>query len=122
MILTESEVRSFLYNAGFRNQSLNLAVAIAQCESGFDTNAWNQSSEDSRGLMQINVAPDANPQYQFYNLFDPQINTQVAFEIYTNAGNSFRAWTCGIEILEQNKTLIFGIVLATIIGIALFSE
>ena len=90
MILTELEVRNYLYNSGFRGGDLNGAVAICFCESSFDTEAHNTSGEDSRGLMQINI--DANPQYSHLNLFDPQINTDVAFEMYSQYG--FQPWTC----------------------------
>jgi len=47
---------------------------------------------DSRGLMQINV--NAHPQYSGLDLFDPQINTSIAFQIYQQAGRSFQPWTC----------------------------
>jgi hypothetical protein len=121
MILTADEVKYHLYNAGFRGFDLNLAVEICRCESGFNTNAHNTSGEDSRGLMQINVAPNANPQYQFYDLFNPVINTEVAYQIYTARGNSFQDWTCGIEILENNKEMMLGIAVAIIIGITLYN-
>ena len=94
MILTESQVRNYLSSAGFSGQALSFAVKICQCESGFNTQAHNTTGEDSRGLMQINVSANANPQYSYLNLFDPAINTRVAFEIFQARGKNFRDWTC----------------------------
>jgi len=94
MILNESQVKNLLYNAGFRGSHLNAAVKIAFCESGFNTKAHNTIGEDSRGLMQINVASNANPQYSNLNLFDPVINTKVAYQIYLNRNKTFKDWTC----------------------------
>ena len=94
MILSKSQAYNYLYNAGFRGSHLNAALQIAICESSLNTNVHNTTGEDSRGLMQINVASNANPQYANYNLFDPVINTQVAFRIFQQWGNNFGAWTC----------------------------
>lgn len=92
MYITETEVRSYLIGAGFEGVHLNQAVNIAMCESSFNTNAHNTTGEDSRGLMQINV--QAHPEYLPIDLFDPALNTRVAYEIYQAAGNTFRDWTC----------------------------
>lgn len=119
MKLSESEVRYHLSNAGFKGTDLNKAVAIAKCESGFDCHAHNQNYEDSRGLMQINL--DAHPEYSNLNLFDPEINTQIAFVLYSKAGNSFKDWTCS-EILGFNSPKIpFYLVVAIGMGIVVYS-
>ena len=120
MILTEQQVKQYLYNAGFRGKDLITAVKIAKCESGFNTNAHKKDAiEDSRGLMQINVKENANPQYAHLNLFDPQINANVAYEIYTKWGKNFNAWTCYKKVKDKNKGisehLIFFIFLIVII-------
>jgi hypothetical protein len=94
MILNENQVKAYLYSAGFRGSHLKAAVEIARCESSFNTNAHNTAGEDSRGLMQINVSSNANPQYKNYNLFDPAINTKVAYQIYLNRNKTFKDWTC----------------------------
>lgn len=98
MILTAQQVKQHLYNAGFRGSHLNAALQIAYCESGYNSNAHNLAGEDSRGLMQINVAANANPQYKNYNLFDPGINTRVAYQIYSNRNYTFRDWTCAHKL------------------------
>ena len=119
MILTRGEVMSYLLNAGFKGTDLNKAVLICECESGFDPFAHNQNFEDSRGLMQINL--DAHPEYAVYNLFDPVINTQIAFQLYRNAGNSFKDWTCN-KLLGLNKPGIpIYLVFAIGIGIVVYS-
>lgn len=45
-------------------------------ESGGNPKAWNRAGEDSRGLFQINL--NAHPEYTDLNLFDPQVNTEIA--------------------------------------------
>lgn len=105
MILNSSEVKQYLYDAGFRGIALNYAVDIAYCESGFNTNAHNDDGEDSRGLMQINLK--AHPYYSQYNLFDPAINTRLAYEIYTKSGKNFKAWTCAKLLNLQNPAIFY---------------
>lgn len=78
----------------------DIALAIAMAESGLNLDAHNTSGEDSRGLWQINVAPDANPQYASWNLYDPDLNAQAAFEI-SSGGTYWCPWSvfeesCGI--------------------------
>lgn len=119
MVLSESEVRLYLSNAGFKGIDLNKAVLIAECESGFDPYAHNQNFEDSRGLMQINL--DAHPEYNVCNLFDPGINTKVAYELYGKAGNSFRDWTCNTLLgLDKPKIPLY-LAFAIGIGIVVYS-
>ena len=118
MILSWDLVRSYAYNAGFRGTALDAAVDIAKCESSFNTEAHNTSGEDSRGLWQINVASKANPQYASYDLFDPQVNANVAYAIYKAWGNNFGAWTCATILdLVNPKTISIGIV--ALVGIIL---
>lgn len=98
MILKPLEVKAICYNAGFRGIALDYAVKIAGCESGFNARAHNTNGEDSRGLFQINVAPGANPQYSKYDLFDPQTNANIAYEIFKKNNNSFVRWTCAKKL------------------------
>jgi len=114
MILTESEVKSYLSNAGFKGVALNYATQICYCESGYNTNALNLTSrEDSRGLMQINVI--AHPEYSNLDLFNPGTNCMVAYQIYQESGNNFGAWTCANLLNLVNPNIFYyGI------GLALF--
>ena len=124
MILTANQTRQYLFNAGFRNTALNYALQICFCESNFETTAHNTSGEDSRGLMQINVSPNANPKYLNYNLFNPQINCDVAFEIFVLRGRSFRDWTCAQTLGLTNpgqKDVFFAFAgIAIMTGIVLY--
>jgi len=124
MILNESQVRSICYGAGFRGTALNYAVEIARCESSFNTNAHNTNGEDSRGLFQINVSPGANPQYKNYDLFNPNINAAVAFEMFKNNGNTFNRWTCArnlnLQYPEKSNNTFAVLIFATIAGIVLY--
>lgn len=67
-------------------------LAVMQCESGGNPNAHNTAGEDSRGLMQINVGPGAHTQWASYNLFDPETNLRLAYELWKTSGWS--PWTC----------------------------
>lgn len=102
MYLTYNQVKSVLSNAGFKGINLEAALKICYCESNFNKDAHNTSGEDSRGLMQINVSDNANPQFKHLNLFDPQINANVAFEIFTMYGKNFNAWTCARTLKLTN--------------------
>ncbi len=62
------------------------AVNVAFEESGWETGAWNENGEDSRGLWQLNVEPDANPRLAMYNLFDPQLNAYWAYQLWKERG------------------------------------
>lgn len=105
MILTETQIRNYLSAAGFSGSDLNNAVRICFCESGYNTNAHNTSGEDSRGLMQINV--NAHPVYAPLDLFDPEMNCMIAYEIFKDANFSFRDWSCAyiLGILKKNDNL-----------------
>jgi hypothetical protein len=60
-------------------------------ESSGDTNAHNtHGGNDARGLMQINVAPQANPQYASRNLYDAETNVATGFEMQQKDG--WRPW------------------------------
>ena len=123
MILSQSEVRSYLMSAGFEGAALNEAVRISFCESSFNTEAHNTWGEDSRGLMQINL--HAHPVYSSLDLFDPALNTLIAHDLYIEAGSSFRDWTCartlGIipGIIPKNEKNIIYVGLAFILVIVL---
>jgi len=92
-----SNIAQYARNAGFSGADLVTAVAIALAESGGDPKAFGDrelAPDDgpSIGLWQINVGTKAHPEYTGANLTDPQTNANVAFTIYSRAGNSFRPW------------------------------
>ena len=70
----------------------DIALAIAMAESGLNVNAHNDRGEDSRGIWQINVGPGANEQYADWNLYDPEINAQAAYEV-SSSGTYWCPWS-----------------------------
>lgn len=62
---------------------------IAKRESGGNPAVRNlnpATRDDSWGLWQINVRPDANPKYASWDLTDPEQNAKAARELYNAAG------------------------------------
>lgn len=87
--LRRAEV-TLLASLYFPIEEIDNAVDVAQLESGWRTEAWNNDGEDSRGLWQINVAAGAHPNLRDSNLFDPQVNAWYAAIIWRTS--SWRAW------------------------------
>lgn len=97
--VSSQEVARAAQAAGFRQPELQIAVAIAMAESGAspvgssggNANAHNDRGEDSRGLWQINVASNANPDLKGMNLYDPATNAKAAMIIKQRQG--WMAWS-----------------------------
>lgn len=96
--LSASQIAAYASAAGFSGNDLATAVAIALAESGGNTNAYNPetaagapSGQGSFGLWQIYL--NAHPEFDGWNLYDPQQNANAAYEIYAAAGNSFSPWS-----------------------------
>jgi murein DD-endopeptidase MepM/ murein hydrolase activator NlpD len=72
------------------------AAAISFNETG---GSWKEDAhkddaiEDSRGVFQVNVRPNANPQFAGWDLFDYETCALAAYEIWSGSGNSWRAWS-----------------------------
>jgi hypothetical protein len=80
------------YQAGFRDNALVTAIAVAMAESGCDPNAKNingNGSED-RGLWQINNT--AHPNISDACAFDALCNAQAAYSI-SNGGANWTPWS-----------------------------
>lgn len=122
MILTAGEVRELAYIAGFRGRDLDKAVQIAECESGFNTEArlYNPPGEDSRGLFQINLV--AHPYFSYLDLYSPEINSSVAYSIFVTNGFNFNAWTCNTLLNRNNDKLAILGGVALIAGIFYFKS
>jgi hypothetical protein len=101
--LSDSELIKVLYDAGFRSDRLVTAFAVAKAESSGRPKAYNPPSnntgDDSYGIFQINMignlGPDRRQRYDLKrdeDLFDPQRNARVAFEM-SNKGKDWGAWT-----------------------------
>lgn len=93
------QIAQYAANAGFSGDDLTVAVAIALAESSGRSGppdgdqALAPTNGPSKGLWQINIGSRAHPEYATVDLYDPQTNANAAFEIYQNAGYSFRPWT-----------------------------
>lgn len=87
--LAPEQVAALAYRAGFRGQSLVMAVAIAGAESTFDPAAVNTATHDY-GLWQVNVP--AHPEYDPARLLDPWYNAQAAWKI-SAGGTTWLPWT-----------------------------
>lgn len=98
MKLTASQIADLARNAGFSGADLATAVAVALAESGGNVYAYNAEtqagtpqSKGSYGLWQI--YRQAHPEFDAWDLNDPQQNAKAAFAVYRSAGNSFHPWS-----------------------------
>lgn len=90
-ILSRTQVSAYAQQAGFSGQALNVAVAIAQAESGFNQQATNKDSNGTTdyGLWQINSAHG----YDSAKLLSSALyNAQAAYAI-SSQGKDFSPWT-----------------------------
>lgn len=81
--------------AGFSPDQAVTMTAIALAESGGNPGAHNPNGEDSRGLWQINMSPQANgnaPWAQQLDLYDPVDNAKAAWEV-SRHGADIGPWT-----------------------------
>lgn len=84
MYLTPIQVAQYAYDAGFRNEKLVLAVAIAGAESTFNTNAINGQYV---GLWQVGTYHVSNPSL----LYQPAYNAQATY-LLSAGGTNFDPW------------------------------
>lgn len=90
--LDAAAVGAHAYRAGFRGGDIDIAVAVARAESGWNAKATNRNSNDSvdYGLFQINSIHQAI--LAGGNWADPGDNTAMAFKVWTDAGKSWGPW------------------------------
>jgi hypothetical protein len=90
--LDAAAVSAHAYRAGFRGQDVDIAVAVARAESGWDAKATNQNGNGSvdYGLMQINSIHEAI--LATGNWADPGHNMKMAFAVWSDAGQSWNPW------------------------------
>ncbi len=98
--LSALTVAEYAYDAGFRDDDLETAIAIARAESDFRIGAWCQNClgvvEDSRGLWQINILAHpsfaSTPEEGCSLLNSPAANAQAAFALFQTP-NSWLHWS-----------------------------
>ena len=88
-ILSTDQIVTLAANAGFSGPDLATATAVALAESSGDPVAYNP--EGSYGLWQIYLK--MHPEFSVTQVLDPQGNAQAAYQIYLQAGSSFRPWS-----------------------------
>lgn len=96
-----AEVASIHWFAGWRDENLIIANAVAYAESNFYTRAYNDQNSDGsvdRGILQVNsrhFGPGGvfeNGPYTFDDMFDPKKNAEAAYIIYKRSRYTFRPW------------------------------
>jgi hypothetical protein len=96
----DGRIAALAFQAGFRDEQLVTAVAVALAESGGDPAAHNpRPPDDSYGLWQINMIGSLGPArrstFGIPNnaaLFDPAINAKAAWEVSSH-GTNWRPWS-----------------------------
>jgi hypothetical protein len=99
MALTRAQVEGYAKSAGFSGKDLDIAVAVAKAESGWNPKAHNPvGRDDSYGLWQINMrgslGPDRRKKFGLKantDLYDPATNAKAAYGIRKSSG--WDAWT-----------------------------
>lgn len=99
-------IRGYAQNAGFTGSDLDIAVAVAQAESGGDASAEGDWTVDGKtlvpkgtpnayptsiGLWQIHYT--VHPEFDKASLYDPQYNADAAYALYSRASGSFTDWS-----------------------------
>ena len=91
--LSAAQIAGYARRAGFAGYDLNIAIAVAEAESGGRVGAYNPGGpgdvENSCGLWQINVL--AHSQYDRNKLLnDAAYNAMAAFQTWKDSG--WNAW------------------------------
>lgn len=98
----QGSLKHTIFEAGFRDDKLEVAYAVAMAESGGKPTAHNDdesTGDDSYGLFQINMLGAMGPERRkLYGLkkndelLDPLTNARVAFAI-SESGTNWKPWS-----------------------------
>lgn len=88
-LLSFDEVARVAFGAGFRGESLVIAVAVSKAESGHNTTIVSRTGD--YGLWQINKAAHGRS-YDWGRITVPAYNAQAAFKI-SGSGTNWRPWS-----------------------------
>lgn len=90
--LASAGVAAIAWRAGWRGTDINIAVAVARAESGWNPKITNRNNNGSidYGLFQINSIHEAI--LAGGNWADAQQNAAMAFKVWTDAGGSWGPW------------------------------
>ena len=105
-VLTTSQVKQYLQNAGFTGNGLSSGVIIVQRESGNDTLAVNKSDPygGSYGMWQINgshIIELFGKSITLAQAYDPQASSNYAYEL-SKHGSDFHDWTTAAGLPVSN--------------------
>ena len=97
--LTDDQLASIARQAGFPENEIPTAVAVARAESSGNPRAHNTKPPDnSYGLWQVNMygqlGPDRRKAFGITNndaLFDPAVNARAAYQIWKQQG--WKGWS-----------------------------
>jgi hypothetical protein len=101
--LNAQQIAGYASNAGFQGSDLVMSVAVALAESSGNPSASGDNGT-STGLWQIHFT--VHPEFNGWDLTDPQTNANAAFSVYTKAGNSFSPWTTYNNGMASNNLSI----------------
>jgi len=101
-VLSIDQLATLAANAGFTGDDLATAVAISLAETIPPGNPHSYNPEPgakggtppgqgSYGLWQIYAK--VHPEFDPAQLYDPQYNANAAYQVYREAGSSFRPWS-----------------------------
>lgn len=111
-VLTTSQVRQYLQNAGFTGNGLSSGVIIVQRESGNDTLAVNKSDPygGSYGMWQINgshIIELFGHSITLAQAYDPQASSNYAYEL-SQHGSDFHDWATAANLPVSNYSSTSG--------------
>jgi cell wall-associated NlpC family hydrolase len=89
---SDAALADMMRKAGFPEDQIGIGMAIAKGESGWNPRATHNNSNGSidQGIFQINSIHKAR--YAGQDIFDPQTNINVAYQVWKDAGGSWRPW------------------------------
>lgn len=96
--LTDAEIAKAAYDAGFRGQALETAIAVAIAEAHGNRTALNNRGEFSVGLWQINVNGYLSKRLNQWgydswtDLYDPFNNASAAYKL-SKGGSKWGLWS-----------------------------
>ena len=93
MTLTAAQIAGYAKAAGFPDDQIATATAVALAESGGNPTATNRNRNGSTdyGIWQINSVHGSV--LSSGNASDPAANARMAYTIYKQAGNSWTPWS-----------------------------
>jgi len=89
---SDASIADMMRKAGFPEDQIGVGLGIVQAESNYKANAQHYNSNGSidQGLFQINSIHKAR--YAGQDIYDPQTNVNIAYQVWKDAGGSWKPW------------------------------